>query len=380
MQCRVCQKEMNLIEILKEKEQNVTILYKKPFKGKRTDVKLYRCPFCTHMQIEHVVPDDYYENYSLIEEPNSESEHGRYSSYVLNYYDEKFKQLQSYANSSNKLLDIGCGAGILMEYEEKYFSSVLGIEPSKVQYNIAKKLGKNVMNVYFTKELALEINGYSAFVSTQVFEHVTVIRDILEYAFELLENGGVGLVEVPNGQKMYQERCYYDIFPDHVNYYTPLSLCTLANEIGFEVISVAEEFNRNHMSLFVRKPFSMIQVSFEDVITEDANTINEIMKKYNNVSVWGVGAKARSFISLIKEKDKIIHYWDINSMIWNQYLDSACKPITKPDSVEIQESDLILIFAAAYTAEIKKDLEEKYNYSGDIVRFDGKIRLQHIGK
>lgn len=116
-----------------------------------------------------------------------------------------------------------------MEYEEKYFSSVLGIEPSKVQFNIAKKLGKNVINAYFTKELKLEANGYSAFASTQVFEHVTVIQDILEYAFELLENRGEGLVEVPNGQKMYQERCYYDVFPDHVNYYTPLSLCTLAN-------------------------------------------------------------------------------------------------------------------------------------------------------
>lgn len=378
MKCRVCQKEMDLIEILKGKEQNVTVLYKKPFQGERTDVELYRCPFCTHMQIEYVVPSDYYDDYSLIEEPNFESEHGRYSSYVLNYYDGKFKQLLSYANSSNKLLDIGCGVGILMEYEEKYFSSVLGIEPSKVQFNIAKKLGKNVINAYFTKELNLETNGYSAFVSTQVFEHVTVIREILEYAFELLENGGVGLVEVPNGQKMYQERCYYDVFPDHVNYYTPLSLCTLANEIGFEVISVAEEFNRNHMSLFVRKPFLTVQNSFEDVIKEDQNVINEMIKNYNKISVWGVGAKARSFISLIEEKDKIIHYWDINSMIWNQYLDSACKPITKPDIAEIQESDLILIFAAAYTGEIINDLKEKYSYSGDVVCFDGKIRLQHI--
>lgn len=378
MKCRVCQKEMDLIEILKGKEQNVTVLYKKPFQGERTDVELYRCPCCTHMQIEYVVPGDYYDDYSLIEEPNYESEHGRYSSYVLNYYDGKFKQLLSYANSSNKLLDIGCGVGILMEYEEKYFASVLGIEPSKVQFNIAKKLGKNVINAYFTKELNLEENGYSAFVSTQVFEHVTVIRDILEYAFELLENGGVGLVEVPNGQKMYQERCYYDVFPDHVNYYTPLSLCTLANEIGFEVISVAEEFNRNHMSLFVRKPFSTVQKSFEDVIKEDQNVINEMIKNYNKVSVWGVGAKARSFISLIEEKDKIIHYWDINSMIWDQYLDSACKPITKPDFAEIQESDLILIFAAAYTGEIINDLKEKYNYSGDVVCFDGKIRLQHL--
>lgn len=245
-----------------------------------------------------------------------------------------------------------------------------------MQYNIAHKLGKKVINAYFTRELEL-LGGYSAFVSTQVFEHITVIREVLEYAYELLEAGGVGLVEVPNGQKMYCEQSYYDVFSDHVNYYTPLSLCMLAYEVGFEVIQVSEEFNRNHMSLFVRKPFHQ-QRNFETVIQEDSDTINTLLKRYSKISVWGVGAKARSFIQLIDRKDKLLHFWDINSMIWGQYLDSAKYPITKPNGEEIQESDVILIFAAAYTEEIINDLKKKYGYSGDVICFDKGIVLQHI--
>ncbi len=376
MLCRVCQKEMVLSETLKGKEQNVTTLYKAPFIGEKRDIELYRCPYCSHMQIEWENPAGYYDDYSLIAEPNEESEKGRYSPLVLDYYQDKFKQLSSYAHSHERILDIGCGAGILMEYEEQYFKEALGIEPSKVQYNIAHKLGKKVINAYFTRELEL-LGGYSAFVSTQVFEHITVIREVLEYAYELLEAGGVGLVEVPNGQKMYCEQSYYDVFSDHVNYYTPLSLCMLAYEVGFEVIQVSEEFNRNHMSLFVRKPFHQ-QRSFETVIQEDSDTINTLLKRYSKISVWGVGAKARSFIQLIDRKDKLLHYWDINSMIWGQYLDSAKYPITKPNGEEIQESDVILIFAAAYTEEIINDLKKKYGYSGDVICFDKGIVLQHI--
>lgn len=367
---------MKLAEILKQKEQNVTTLYRKPFIGQKKDIQLYRCVYCTHLQIEYKVSEDYYEKYTLIEEPSTESEYGRYSPSVLNYYNEKFKQLSTYATSFDTILDIGCGAGVLMDYEEQYFSKAIGVEPSKVQYDIAKKLGKNVLNAYFSKELGLE-NGYSAFVSTQVFEHITVIKEVLEYAYELLIAGGVGMVEVPNGQKIYQEKNYYDIFPDHVNYFTPLSLCTLAHETGFEVIQVSEEFNRNHMSLFVRKPFHEEEM-FEEVIRKDFNLINNIIKNHSAVSVWGVGAKARSFMQLIEKKEKLLYYWDINSLVWGKYLDGAKKPITKPNQKEIMESELILIFAAAYTEEIIHDSKEKYNYHGDVVRFDTEIRLQHL--
>lgn len=375
MNCRICDYEMEQIETLYGKERNVTLLYKEPFVAPKIDVALYRCPNCSHMQIEDLLSEDYYLDYSLISPSSDENDSGRYTPSFLQYYQEKFEQLSRYAKTHSRILDIGCGAGVLMDYEKNYFSSVLGVEPSKAQWEIAKRAKRNVINAYFTRDLALE-PGFSAFVSTQVFEHITSVRETLEYAWDLLENGGVGLVEIPNGQKMYQEQSYYDVFPDHVNYYTPLSLCTLAKKTGYEVISVAEEFHRNHLSLFVRKPFHEHQ-TFAYVIDENRRILNQILSSHHSVSVWGVGAKARSFIQHIDDRSKILHYWDVNRLTWGQYLDSAQYPITQPTKEAIGQSDLILIFAAAFTEEIMHDLREQYAYQGDIVRFDGKIRLQN---
>lgn len=237
-------------------------------------------------------------------------------------------------------------------------------------------VNKQIINSYFSRELNLE-KEFSAFVSTQVFEHITVIREALEYAYDLLESGGVGLIEVPNGQKMYYEQSYYDVFTDHVNYFTPMSLCTLANQYGFEIISVSEEFNRNHMSLFLRKPYKELR-QMTDVISDDADKLNEILGGYRRVSVWGAGAKARSFVQLIKDKTIVKHYWDINRLTWNQYLDGLYVPITEPNADEINDSDVILIFAAAFTDEIIYMLKTNYGYHGDVVRFDGEIALEKL--
>lgn len=374
MLCRVCGKEMELVEVLHNKERNVTLQYAIPFSAEKRDVELYRCSSCFHMEIEYIIPDKYYDDYTLVEESNENGENTRYSASFLTYYNEKFKELASYAFSTKKVIDIGCGAGILMKKELQYFDECIGVEPSKTQSRIGKNLGLNIINDYFSEGLGLEEGSYSAFVSTQVFEHLTMINEILGYAKKLLEKGGVGLIEVPNGQKAYFEKCYYDIFPDHVNYFSPQSLCILAARHGFEVIKVSEEFNRNHMSLYVRKPFDNVD-SFELAIKRDKKDLNDIIKNYSAISIWGAGAKARSFIQLIDAQEKIVHIFDINEMCWGQYLDGMNVPIERPERSSILESDAVLVFAGAFTKEIIDQLKNVYGYKKDIVCFDKGIYI-----
>lgn len=140
MNCRVCGEEMKLLEVLKNKTKDTTTLYKKPFAAHKKDIELYRCPVCTHMQIDWLVPDSYYDDYTLISEPTEEGEKGKYTEHLLTYCDSLFSRLAKYAKTHNSILDIGCGAGVLLNYEKKYFKKVVGVEPSKTQYDIAMKI------------------------------------------------------------------------------------------------------------------------------------------------------------------------------------------------------------------------------------------------
>ena len=66
MKCRVCDSETIVIDVLEGKEKNVTTLYKSPYTAKKMNIELHRCPNCSHMQIEWLNPENYYEDYSLI--------------------------------------------------------------------------------------------------------------------------------------------------------------------------------------------------------------------------------------------------------------------------------------------------------------------------
>ena len=71
-------------------------------------------------------------------------------------------------------------------------------------------------------------------------------------------------------------------------------------------------------------------------------------------------------------------YWDVNSMTWGTYLDSTSVPISEPNRDEILDSNVVLIFAAAYSTEIINMLKE-YGYKGDVIRFDGSIQKISLG-
>ncbi|MBE7719535.1 MAG: class I SAM-dependent methyltransferase [Lacrimispora celerecrescens] len=65
-------------------------------------------------------------------------------------------------------------------------------------YESTKKKGLNVINSYFNDLLGLK--NITVFAAMMVFEHFEAPLDVLKAAFASLEEGGVGLINVPNGQ------------------------------------------------------------------------------------------------------------------------------------------------------------------------------------
>lgn len=169
----------------------------------------------------------------------------------MEHYKNVLQELKAMAIDAEKLLDIGCGTGELLMYAEKVFGECYGIEPSEVECSIAMKKGCNVINGLFDESFHGE--GYSAFISTQVFEHLEDPVKTMMTAHRILKVGGVGFIDVPNGQKIYDNSNYYDVFCEHLNYYSTSSLVRMAHLAGFEIISIGEIQNRNHLGMYVRK-------------------------------------------------------------------------------------------------------------------------------
>lgn len=368
MKCNVCGSQMHVLDLLEEHESEVTKVYSKPNCSKSVDITFYQCPACTHGQIGNVIDKEYYQKYELIHNTDNTGVTGAYTPTLLDYYDKRFEELSQYASDNDSILDIGCGPGILLKKAMKYFKKGIGVEPSEVQTKYGtEQLDIKIINAFFDTSIDIPNKSIDAFICTQVIEHLENVREVVSVAFQKLKEDGIGFIEVPNGQKIINEDRYYDIFPEHVNYYTVLSLTTLLVKAGFEIIKIGEEFDENFIAAYVKK--GSAYKGFTKNISYHEECMNRLTGQYHDIAVWGAGTKARSFILLMKENPPK-YIFDSNPLIQGGYLCNSNVKIQKPDKDKINECEAVIIFATSYKIEIERTLRNEYGFKGRIISMD----------
>ncbi|WP_028773414.1 bifunctional 2-polyprenyl-6-hydroxyphenol methylase/3-demethylubiquinol 3-O-methyltransferase UbiG [Shewanella waksmanii] len=96
-----------------------------------------------------------------------------------------------------KLLDIGCGAGLLTEPLASYGADVLGIDASEHNVSVASQHAKNSdIKVTYQHCLAAEIEhsqtaNFDIILNTEVIEHVTDQQALVNTCARLLKPGGL---------------------------------------------------------------------------------------------------------------------------------------------------------------------------------------------
>lgn len=220
------------------------------------------------------------------------------------------------------------------------------------------------------------MGGFSAFTSFQVFEHLCDLGLVMNHAYEILADGGVGLINVPNGKRILEQDLYHQIVCQHVNYFTPQSLCFMAANAGFDVLEINDIESMVELDLYIRKPFR--RLGFDAAMERDKQTIQSIIKPFKKVSIWDAGAKCRYYSKLLDENNTIIHLWDSSENKEGLYVSGINRPVEIITKYAIFESDVIIIFASAYNNEIIASLRDKHNYTGKIVYFD-KFQIKEDG-
>jgi SAM-dependent methyltransferase len=348
-----------------------------PFEMPTRDIEIYACPKCTHVQIANMLGNGFYENY-LIDSFNdalystdniNNSEPGGGGGGGGEFLKARRKKLKSYAKGGDRFLDIGCGTGNILKVARTYFNDCVGVEPSTDGYKIAKDAGLNVINAYFDASLAL--SGFDVFITTEVFEHLENPVGALADCYSALRPGGVGLINVPDGHRIITDSEYFYCIPEHLNYFTPLSLAALAHATGFEVLEINKIDFADELDVYVRKPGETCLLG--DAKGRDSREIAEAVSNCSNIIVWGAGLKSHHYIQLAKNI-KISHIIDSSKDKVGKYINSLDIPIEEITPEIIVGSDAVIIFATAYNDNIIKTLREKYQYRGKIIYFDDGVK------
>lgn len=337
-----------------------------PFVVKTQEVEIFKCPVCGHMQIPYLLDSDYYKNY---DEVSGFQQYG----FGLNKIEEKLIKLRKFSNQNGKILEIGSGAGYSLEIASKYFESAIGVDPSEKECEIARNKGLSVICDIFDKSLILneKIIAMSTF---QTLEHVENLKEIVQHAYDVLEEEGVAIINVPNGEQIMRNELYHQILLEHINYFTPQSLITLVENVGFEVIDIVLDRETIEIDLYVRK---MKKVVLEETYLNQKSAINILLKKYEKIGIYGAGAKSAFYSSLINDenKEKIVHVFDSNASKENTYLSGVNKKIEETKVETLQDCDVIVVFASSYNENIILKLKDM-KYKNNIITFEqGNVKL-----
>jgi len=111
--------------------------------------------------------------------------------------------LQSSLPPGARILDVGCGNGVISRHLGRLGFNVLGIDVSEKTIETARSL-TNLPNVQFMKKSAEELvasgEKYDAVICSEVLEHLHDPGSLLGVLYQSLSDNGKLIVTVPNGK------------------------------------------------------------------------------------------------------------------------------------------------------------------------------------
>ncbi len=147
---------------------------------------------------------------------------------------QKLNLINSIQPEKGKLLDVGCGTGLLLETCQKGGWSVAGVEPDDSARDVAAgRLEKTVLATIH--EVGEE--SYDIISMWHVLEHVPDLQETINELKSRLRKGGTLLLALPNSDSydakhFKQYWAAYDI-PRHLSHFTPESVNRLVSQAGF---------------------------------------------------------------------------------------------------------------------------------------------------
>lgn len=140
-----------------------------------------------------------------------------------------------------KILDIGAGAGYFLD--KTNCSGKYAMEGSETTRVVLREKGIKVYEE--EKQLIEENRGTFNYITMyQVLEHIAEFENIFYTSNQLLSLHGSLIISVPDCNAMIEQEKltgYPDIFPNHINKWTPYSLGIALKNFGFEIKQIIYE-------------------------------------------------------------------------------------------------------------------------------------------
>lgn len=279
----------------------------------------------------------------------------------------RLKQFKSWAKEFNlidkKILEVGCGKGEYLEILSDVGVDAYGIEYSResVEYCIDKNL-KVTQGFLGNNNSDISDNKFDGFMCLSFMEHWPEPNKVLNRLSMSLNEGAMGLIEVPNFDMILEDGLYSEFISDHLLYFTKETFVFTLQLNGFEVLSCESVWHNYILSAVVRKRVKADLDFFEGFRSQVKHDLDLFLEKFpeKSVAIWGAGHQALATISLTSI-DKNIRYI-VDSAVFKQgkYTPASHIKIVSEEALKKDPVDGLIIMAGSYSEEIIKIMKLKY--------------------
>jgi 2-polyprenyl-3-methyl-5-hydroxy-6-metoxy-1,4-benzoquinol methylase len=151
---------------------------------------------------------------------------------------ETLERIARYRQPPGRLLDVGCGPGLLLDEARLAGWEAVGLEPSAWAVGEARRRGLDV-HEGTTDSVQLAPDSFDVVVAADVIEHVPDPLKFGRRLEELLCREGVAFVCTPNvgsAAARLLRRWWWSVLPGHLFYFTPSTLAAALEGAGLKVL------------------------------------------------------------------------------------------------------------------------------------------------
>lgn len=272
---------------------------------------------------------------------------------------EKMARMTGELLGHENLLEIGCGKGRFLDMLLDRGFDVSGVDPTYEGDH------PRVIKEYFSSDLGLQGNGL---ILRHVLEHIQDPVGFLDTVRIANGNSGRIYIEVPCFDWICEQRNWFDIFYEHVNYFRLSDFKRMFGEIhlathvfGGQYLCVVAELSSLRKPVYIESERAVFPGDFtRNMPTGDTNGSAASV-------IWG-GASKGVLFSLLSERagSPVSAVIDINPAKQGKYLPASGIRVSRPDEVlpELRDGTTIHVMNPNYLDEIREMSANRFTYKG----------------
>jgi len=343
------------------------------------------CPDCHNCQLSHSVPREKMFNEYLYVSSTTETFRKHFSDAADSLTEEFGLREGSF------VVDIGSNDGVFLKPLQEKGVSVCGVEPAKNLSYLAEQNGIPTINGYFEDDSTISQIKQEADLVTafNVFAHSDNLEQITRNAFQIMKSDGCFIVEVQYLYDTLKEVTFDNIYHEHYNYWSVISLKNFFEKLGLQVVNVqhvdthggsirvyvgANTHSANpSVSEFIQKEkefgldkletYKEFTRKVEKCKEESVSRIKILKEEGKSIVGYGSPAKATTVLNYFGIDGESIDYIiEDNELKHGKLLPGVRIPIKgKNGSLDENPPDNILVLAWNFFDYIKSNNEELVN-------------------